>query len=292
MGGRLTVSSQEHHGSTFTFILPYKVSDTCDHSDDSDELTDMSNIDTASDCSTEGFFQFQPRTLSSLFTSNGTCRTLKLLPNNIVYSPKLNAFPNNSYSFPSNNTSSEETVSFGDSWSAVDAAETSSEPETSLSHRANADDSVNFVNGAKQSLGDTNNQIHNYSVDPSHVVHTSKDIYTAANTTEPQTTCQGKEKSDTSSHCNTTSTSEMTNSTLKPKILLVEDNKINVMVTRSMMKQIGYSIDVVNNGVEAVRAVQRHNYGLVLMVVSKSHTSICSATIFQLHLKIFDLGTS
>ncbi|KAI8020449.1 Histidine kinase 5 [Camellia lanceoleosa] len=38
---------------------------------------------------------------------------------------------------------------------------------------------------------------------------------------------------------------------LKPKILLVEDNKINVMVTRSMMKQLGHTIDVVNNGVEA-----------------------------------------
>ncbi|KAG5048336.1 hypothetical protein JHK85_009439 [Glycine max] len=40
MGGQLTVSSKEHYGSTFTFILPYKVSIACDHSDDLDELSD------------------------------------------------------------------------------------------------------------------------------------------------------------------------------------------------------------------------------------------------------------
>ncbi|CAL5384508.1 unnamed protein product [Camellia sinensis] len=51
------------------------------------------------------------------------------------------------------------------------------------------------------------------------------------------------------------------------QILLVEDNKINVMVTRSMMKQLGHTIDVVNNGVEAIRAVQSCTYDLVLMDV-------------------------
>ncbi|CAL5392469.1 unnamed protein product [Camellia sinensis] len=38
------------------------------------------------------------------------------------------------------------------------------------------------------------------------------------------------------------------------------------MVTRSMMKQLGHTIDVVNNGVEAVRAVQSCTYDLVLMI--------------------------
>jgi signal transduction histidine kinase len=32
------MSSQEHYGSTFTFVLPYKVSTTSDNSDDPDEL--------------------------------------------------------------------------------------------------------------------------------------------------------------------------------------------------------------------------------------------------------------
>jgi hypothetical protein len=69
MGGHLTVTSKEHCGSTFTFILPYKVSTTCDNSDDSDELSDVDNND---DDTTGGFFQFPPQTLGSLFTSNGS----------------------------------------------------------------------------------------------------------------------------------------------------------------------------------------------------------------------------
>jgi hypothetical protein len=69
MGGNLTVTSKEHCGSTFTFILPYKVSTTCDNSDDQDELSDVDNND---DDTTEGFFQFPPQTLGSLFTSNGS----------------------------------------------------------------------------------------------------------------------------------------------------------------------------------------------------------------------------
>ena len=45
MGGRLTVTSKEHVGSTFTFILPYKVSTACDDSDDPDELSDVDDND-------------------------------------------------------------------------------------------------------------------------------------------------------------------------------------------------------------------------------------------------------
>jgi CheY-like chemotaxis protein len=73
---------------------------------------------------------------------------------------------------------------------------------------------------------------------------------------------------NTSTKCVTSSSkSEVTKSTSKPKILLVEDNKINIMVTQSMMKQLGHNIDVVTNGAEAVRAVQRCTYDLILMVI-------------------------
>lgn len=77
MGGRLTVSSQEHFGSTFTFVLPYKVSTPSDDPDDPGELSDMADHNAASaiDEVTERFFQFQPRTLGSLFSSNGSSRT-------------------------------------------------------------------------------------------------------------------------------------------------------------------------------------------------------------------------
>ncbi|KAI7988142.1 Histidine kinase 5 [Camellia lanceoleosa] len=62
MGGHLSVFSQEHHGSTFTFILPYKVSPAADNSDDPDELSDMADHDAPDDANDDdtsfGFFQF------------------------------------------------------------------------------------------------------------------------------------------------------------------------------------------------------------------------------------------
>lgn len=100
MGGRLTVSSRVNCGSTFTFVLPYKVSPMCDDSsDDADELSDMTDHDAATEDETAGYFLFQPRTLGSLF-SNGSTRTQKLLPNNIGFanSHKLNGFPDSCYS--------------------------------------------------------------------------------------------------------------------------------------------------------------------------------------------------
>ncbi|KAL8521712.1 hypothetical protein ACS0TY_012015 [Phlomoides rotata] len=58
MGGDLTVSSVEHHGSTFTFVLPYKVSSI------SDEVWDVDDGDLDA-----GVFLFQPPTLGSLISS-------------------------------------------------------------------------------------------------------------------------------------------------------------------------------------------------------------------------------
>nr|XP_027190042.1 histidine kinase 5-like isoform X2 [Cicer arietinum] len=221
MGGRLTVSSKEQHGSTFTFILPYKVSIACDSSDYSDELSDMEHNDAASDDTTECFFQFQPPTLGSLFTSNGTNRTHKLLPH------KFTGFSESSFSFPStsNDIISKGSCSVDGSSSVVDASDMC-ESASSSSH--------------------TPEIKHKFL---------KKHPYNAHG------------NADTTNQCvSSSSNSEVTKSiSKKPKILLVEDNKINVMVTQSMMKQLGHNIDVVNNGAEAVRAVQRCTYDLVLM---------------------------
>lgn len=52
------------------------------------------------------------------------------------------------------------------------------------------------------------------------------------------------------------------------KILLAEDNElIREIVTRTLQK-LGYAVDAVPDGVEAVAAVQRGDYDLVLMDVS------------------------
>lgn len=56
-------------------------------------------------------------------------------------------------------------------------------------------------------------------------------------------------------------------SSARPKILLVEDHVVNVMVAKRMMRQLNQDMDVVNNGVEALLAVQRCDYSLILMVI-------------------------
>ncbi|MFM7601009.1 MAG: PAS domain-containing protein [Pseudanabaena sp.] len=50
------------------------------------------------------------------------------------------------------------------------------------------------------------------------------------------------------------------------RILLVEDNRVNQMVARSLLKKLGYEVaDIANNGLEAVQAVKEHNYDLIFM---------------------------
>ncbi|KAJ1430157.1 Signal transduction response regulator, receiver domain [Sesbania bispinosa] len=267
MGGRLTVSSKEHCGSTFTFILPYKVSTTCDNSDDPDELSDVDNNE---DDTTEGFFQFQPRTLGSLFSSNGSSRPQNLLPG-YRSSHKFNGFSENSYSFPSTNIGSKGTNSVEDASSAiVDAPEMSESTSSSCYSPETKDETL--VNRNKQNQDKAHARLQNGSVDSCQLKKASREMNAATTLSEPMQTCQGQGKADIASQCvirssNTSMSSEVTTSTLKPKILLVEDNKINVMVTQSMMKRLGYSMDVVNNGVEALRAVQRHTYDVILMDV-------------------------
>ncbi|ESW33105.1 hypothetical protein PHAVU_001G043600 [Phaseolus vulgaris] len=262
MGGRLTVSSKEHCGSTFTFILPYKVSTACDNSDDPDELSDVDDND---DDTTEGFFQFQPRTLGSLFSSKGPTRPQNLLPG-FRSSNKFNGFSENSYSFPTTDIKSKGTSLAEDASSIiVDAPEMSE--STSSSNHIPETKNESAVNTNQQSQDKEHALLQNGSVDSSQHKEAMA-LGTMSN--EPQQTCQ-QVKTDTASQCvsssNNNTSSEVTKSSLGPKILLVEDNKINIMVTQSMMKRLGYSMDVVNNGVEAVRAVQRHTYDIILMDV-------------------------
>ncbi|XP_004292894.1 PREDICTED: histidine kinase 5-like [Fragaria vesca subsp. vesca] len=260
MGGQLTVSSRVNCGSTFTFVLPYKVSTSSENSDDPDELTDMDDAVTDDEVA-ESYFQFQPRTLGSLFSSNSTSRTQKLLPH------KLNGLSQNAYSFPYNNIRPEETASVENCCSTVDdVAETLSEPESSVSHTSNSKCKTPAGRDRK-GQDDSNSQSQNSSSDSNQHIEASRHNGVVAKTREPQGTCKRQEKPDADSECSSGNSSKIPKSTSKPKILLVEDNKINIMVAQSMMKQLGQSIEVVNNGAEAVRAVQRYRYDLILMDV-------------------------
>jgi PAS domain S-box-containing protein len=52
---------------------------------------------------------------------------------------------------------------------------------------------------------------------------------------------------------------------VKPKILVVEDNQINREVALGRLRQFGIIADVAENGLEAVQAVQTRKYDLILM---------------------------
>ncbi len=48
-------------------------------------------------------------------------------------------------------------------------------------------------------------------------------------------------------------------------ILLVEDNPINQKVALLMLKKLGYSADVAGNGLDALNALERRHYDVILM---------------------------
>ena len=46
------------------------------------------------------------------------------------------------------------------------------------------------------------------------------------------------------------------------KILMAEDNSVNQMVAQKMIAKLGYRIDIVANGHEALDAVKKQNYDI------------------------------
>ena len=62
------------------------------------------------------------------------------------------------------------------------------------------------------------------------------------------------------------------------RILLVEDNSVNQKVAREMLKQLGYKADVAATGLEAIAAVERKRYDLILMDVQMPEMDGLAAT--------------
>ncbi|SDB53432.1 hypothetical protein SAMN03097699_1962 [Flavobacteriaceae bacterium MAR_2010_188] len=77
------------------------------------------------------------------------------------------------------------------------------------------------------------------------------------------------------------------------KILVVEDNKINQMITKKILNKMNLQCDVVDNGEEAVERVKENNYSVVLMDIHMPGISGLEATkiirSFDKDLTIFAL---
>lgn len=237
MGGQLTVTSQVNSGSTFTFVLPYKVATSDDHSDDQDEFSDMvDHHQPEPDDTTEGHFQFKPL-LGSIYSNGGpVISSNSFLPHKAMLTTTPLKLNNGFVATPSINTGQSETVQV-ENGGYMDES------------RQNCPESGNqYVNGngrcsSKESESCSSSQA-------------SSEGGVLEMESELTVSSRGEE--------------EKTETSKQPKILLVEDNKINIMVAKSMMKQLGYTMDIANNGVEAINAVKDTSYDLVLMVSQSS----------------------
>jgi signal transduction histidine kinase/CheY-like chemotaxis protein len=77
------------------------------------------------------------------------------------------------------------------------------------------------------------------------------------------------------------------------KILIVEDNKINQMITKKILSKMNLQCDIVDNGEAAVEKVKQNNYNIVLMDIHMPGISGLEATkiirTFDKELTIFAL---
>ena len=80
------------------------------------------------------------------------------------------------------------------------------------------------------------------------------------------------------------------------KVLLVEDNLINIMVGKKILEKAKLSVEVAENGLEAINMVKENRYDIVLMdiqmPVMDGYTAVKEIRRFNKDLPIFALSAS
>ncbi|XP_031482464.1 histidine kinase 5 [Nymphaea colorata] len=267
MGGKLSVTSHENCGSTFTFVLPCHVPQEEEVSDDTDnEIGGLPNHHTLSfsgmEEAKEGHFHFPPRVLLSV----GGRMKPSPLNNNLTNTINATIGLPPVLTQPCSLNHGAREPALDDSCSLTNTSESFLDHEGSSERHLRLDSDDKNMTKSDDNVNDQRNS----SCDTlSHEICEAPSSSKMMGLEECQKTHQSQEDEKSAKSCGTAtvSTLEPKNSRSKPRILLVEDNKINVMVARSMMKQLGHHIDVVYNGLEAVHAVQSSEYDLVLMDV-------------------------
>lgn len=75
---------------------------------------------------------------------------------------------------------------------------------------------------------------------------------------------------------------------INKKVLLIEDNKINQMITKKMLENKQMICEIIDNGEEAIEAVKNNYYDLVLMDI---HLPGINGTIATQNIRTFDTKT-